>query len=332
MPPSTFQPMPREKGFLPLTHGHTMYYELYGSPTGKNIVHLHGGPGGGIAYKQLDLFDMSEWNIVVFDQRGCGKSTPRGADALKHNTTWELIGDIELLRKHLDIDAWSVFGGSWGTTLGLVYAETYPKKVTGLILRSVCLINQCEQNWLYSKGGASEIYPAEWEKFTSIVKGPLKYKNILGVYKKLLTNANPNIRKDAARRWWDWEYSISYLVPNGKTTDSIKEIEELSILENHYFYHDAWLKPNQILNDAHKLKNIPITLIHGRYDVICPLNSSFELKKLLPHVKLIVVKESGHAIIRRETRRSIKKVIRRLTRRRNESKPSSLGRSSTDFL
>lgn len=330
----------RDQGLLPLTHGHTMYYELHGSPTGKPIVHLHGGPGGGMAHNQLALFDLSKWNVILFDQRGCGKSMPRGADSLKHNTTQDLVEDIERLRKHLDIDKWSIFGGSWGTTLGLVYAETYPEKVDGIILRSVCLINKCEQNWLYSKGGASEIYPTEWDRFTTGIKGALTYKNILKTYKALLTSPDQEVRQEAARRWWDWEYSISYLIPHGKTTDTIKEIEELSILENHYFYNDAWLKPNQILDNSDKLKDIPITLIHGRYDVICPVNSSFELKKRLPHVRLIVIKDAGHAVTHKSTRRAIKKVIRRLSRsaRRSSthtirpSRPSFQHQSSADFL
>ena len=300
-------------GFLPLTHDHTMYYEIHGNPKGKPIVHLHGGPGGGIYYAQLKMFDLSKWQVILYDQRGCGKSTPRGVDALKNNTTWDLVEDIELLRKHLQIKTWSIFGGSWGTTLGLVYAEAYPNHVSGLILRSVCLINKCEQDWLYSKGGASEIYPSEWEKFTDGLKGPLKYKNILKSYQRLLTSRDSDTRQAAARRWWDWEYSLSFLIPQGKTTDSIKEIEELSILENHYFYHDAWLSPNQILNDAHKLKGIPITLIHGRYDVICPINSSFELKKLLPHVKLVVIKDAGHAVTHKSTKRAIKNIVKRLS-------------------
>jgi proline iminopeptidase len=303
---------------LPLTHGHTMYYEVLGNPKGKPIVHLHGGPGGGINRAHLSLFDLSKWQIILYDQRGCGKSTPRGVDALEHNTTSELVEDIERLRKHLGIEAWSIYGGSWGTTLGLVYAEAYPKHVTGLIMRSVCLINKCEQNWLYSKGGASEIYPTEWDRFTAGIKGPLKYKNILKSYRRLLTSPDSDVRKAAARRWWDWEYSLLYLTPQGKTTDTIKEIEELSILENHFFYNDAWLKPNQILNDAHKLKDIPITLIHGRYDVICPVNSSFELKKLLPQVRVIVLKDEGHAVVRKQTRRYMKKIISMARRTRRK--------------
>lgn len=304
--------VPKATGYLPLTHGHTMYYEIHGK--GKPIVHLHGGPGGGITRAHISLFDLSKWQIILYDQRGCGKSTPRGVDSLEHNTTSDLVEDIELLRKHLGIEEWSIYGGSWGTTLGLVYAEAYPKRVTGLILRSVCLINKCEQNWLYSKGGASEIYPAEWDRFTAGIKGPLKYKNILKSYQRLLTSPDSDVRKAAARRWWDWEYSLLYLTPQGKTTDTIKEIEELSILENHFFYNDAWLKPNQILNDAHKLKDIPITLIHGRYDVICPVNSSFELKKVLPQVRIVVLKDEGHAVVRKKTRRYIKKIISNMTR------------------
>ena len=302
---------PREHGYIPLTHGHTMYYEMHGSPKGKPVVHLHGGPGGGIYYSQIDLFDVSKWNIIMFDQRGCGKSTPRGVESLKHNTTWDLVEDIEILRKHLKIESWTVFGGSWGTTLGLVYAEEYPKMVDGLILRSVCLINKCEQNWLYSEGGVSNIYPAEWDSFVKIIKGPLKYKNILGTYNRLLTSSNYEERIDAAKRWCDWEFAISYLIPKEKSTDTLKKIEEVALLENHYFYNDVWLKPDHIIKNAHKLKDIPITVIHGRYDVICPVNSSFELKEALPQVRIIVVKDSGHAITNKKTRRALKNIIRK---------------------
>jgi proline iminopeptidase len=284
-----------------------MYYELHGSPTGKPLLVLHGGPGGGISYNYLGLFDLSKWNIIMYDQRGCGKSTPRALDSLDHNKTSDLVGDIEILRKHLGIDTWTIFGGSWGTTLGLVYAEAYPEKVAGLILRSTCLITKCGQDWLYSKGGVSELFPAEWDDFVKVVKGPLKYKNILRTYKKLLLSDNLAVKKDAVKRWCDWEDKISYLIPQGNN-DSYKAQEEVAVLENHYFYHDAWLSPNQIINNAAALKNIPITLIHGRYDAICPVNDSFELKKVLPQISLFVVKDSGHVIVKKSTRRAIKKI------------------------
>lgn len=300
-----------------------MYYEMHGSPTGKPLLVLHGGPGGGISYNYLGLFDLSKWNIIMYDQRGCGKSTPRGLDSLDHNKTSDLVGDIEALRKHLGINTWTIFGGSWGTTLGLVYAEAYPEKVAGLILRSVCLINKCEQNWLYSKGGASELFPAEWADFVKVVKGPLKYKNILRTYKKLLLTDDLVVRRDAVKRWCDWEDKISYLLPLEKRIkDSYKVQEEVALLENHYFYNDAWLSPNQILNNADSLRNIPITLIHGRYDAICPVNSSFELKKILPQVSLFVVKDSGHAIVKKSTRRAIKKITSKLSKTRRFSSAS----------
>ena len=301
-----------------------MYYEMHGSPTGKPLLVLHGGPGGGISYNYIGLFDLSKWNIIMYDQRGCGKSTPRGLDSLDHNKTSDLIGDIEALRKHLGIDTWTIFGGSWGTTLGLVYAEAYPEKVSGLILSSTCLINKCGQNWLYSKGGASELFPAEWADFVKVVKeGPLKYKNILRTYKKLLLTDDLVVRRDAVKRWCDWEDKISYLLPQRKMTkDSYKVQEEVAVLENHYFYNDAWLSPNQILNNADALKNTPITLIHGRYDAICPVNDSFELKKILPHADLFVVKDSGHAIVKKSTRRAIKKITSKLSKTRRFSSAS----------
>lgn len=292
--------------YLLLTHGHRMYFETHGNSKGPVVVILHGGPGGSLVRNHLKHFNLRKWHVILYDQRGCGKSTPSALEYLAHNTTWDLVDDIERLRKHLTIDKWTVFGGSWGTTLGLIYAETYPERVSSLILRSVCL-GTCEDDWLYG-GGTAMIYPKEWQKFISLVQAPYTAKNIIKTYRKLLTGPDPRSRKRAAILWTQWEDSVSFLRPK-KSHSNMNEIMAVAILENHYFYHDSWLKPNQIITNAHKLKNIPISITHGRYDVVCPLTGSWILKQALPHAKLVVVADAGHASMEPGTR----KALRRLT-------------------
>ena len=301
-------------GFLELTHGHIMHYEIHGSPTGKPAVVLHGGPGGGMSPALLTHFDLRKWQAVIFDQRGCGKSTPRGLASLKHNTTGDLVEDIEHLRTHLGIKKWFVFGGSWGTTLGLVYAETYPSRVTGLLLRSVCLCKPCESQWFFG-GDAKQIFPQEWEKFVSIVKAPYTYKNVIKTYRKLLTDRDYAVRRNAAELWTEWESSVSHL-RRQKDTDTPEEKMNVAIIENHYFYHDAWLKPNQIIENAGALANIPITITHGRYDMVCPINASWELIQAVPHAKLVVIPDAGHDTTEPGTRKALKKITNSVVRRR----------------
>ena len=307
-------------GYLNLIHGHTMYYEIHGNPKGKPVVILHGGPGGGMSQKHLMHFNLKKWFVVMFDQRGCGKSTPSGLESLKHNTTQLLVEDIEILRTHLKFDKWFVFGGSWGTTLGIVYAETHPKSVSGLLLRSVCLLKPCEYKWLYDgETGASQIYPKEWQKFISIIKAPYTYKNIFRSYRKLLTDTNLEIKQTAAKLWSNWENAVSFLKyrPNN---DSLKEMEEVSIIENHYFYHDAWLKPNQIIRDAYKLVNIPVTIIHGRYDMVCPIKASWEFVQAVPHAKFTIISDAGHATTEPGTRKALKKFTNSIVNKRTTRK------------
>jgi len=303
--------------YLPLTHGHTMYYETHGTQSGKPVVILHGGPGGGMVHALLKHFNHKKWHIVMFDQRGCGKSTPYGLESLKHNTTNDLVSDIERLRNHLKIPQWFVFGGSWGTTLGIVYAETHPEKVTGLLLRSVCLIKPCEQTWLYG-GGAGQIYPKEWQKFISIIEPPHTAKHITAEYRKLLTDPNKQVRQHAAKLWSDWEEAVSFLTPR-PPSKAMEKIEAVSILENHYFYHNAWLTPNQLIKNAYRLANIPITIVHGRYDVVCPINASYEFKQAAPHAKFITVPDAGHASSEPGTKKALRKAINGFTRK-NKSK------------
>lgn len=263
-----------------------MHYEIHGSPRGRPVVVLHGGPGGGIQRYQLKHFDLKRWRVVMFDQRGCGSSTPRGVDSLHANTTWHLVEDIEKLRNHLGIPKWTVFGGSWGTTLGLAYAETYPSKVTALILRGVCLMQKWELEWLY-KGGIKTVWPEVWDAFADGKRG----SNMIHVYSDLLKSRKT--RKAAAKRWWGMESAISFLRPKKDTTNP-KQIEELALLEHHYFRNNAWLKPSQLLENADRLK-MPITIVQGRYDMVCPFRAAWELRQKIPHAKLVVVEDAGHA-------------------------------------
>ena len=271
---------------LDLGDGFHMHYEVHGSPTGRPVVVLHGGPGGGLQRYQLTHFNLRRWRIIMFDQRGCGASTPRGIESFRANTTWHLVEDIEKLREHLGIPKWTVFGGSWGTTLGLAYAETYPSKVTALILRGVCLMQNWELEWLY-KGGIKTVWPEVWTAFQAGSKEPNQIKS----YDRLLKSRKT--RRAAAKRWWGMESAISFLRPQKDTTSS-KQTEELALLEHHYFSHNAWLKPNQLLDNASKLK-MPITIVQGRYDMVCPFRAAWELSQKVPHAKLIVVEDAGHA-------------------------------------
>lgn len=276
-------------GFLPVSGGHTIYYETHGSPKNRPVVLLHGGPGGGIQRGYIPLY--KQFYVVTFDQRGCGQSTPFGS--LVKNTTWDLVEDIEALRKHLGIHRWTVSGGSWGTTLGLIYAETYPKVVAGLLLRSVCLIDSMENKWLYEQGGASEVFPKQWQEFVGVLPQKLRtssWKEIMKYYQKKLQG------KDAltyARAWWGWEHAISFLHPRKDDTPD-SEILSLALLENHYYVNNCWIEEGQILRDAHRLTGIPIVTVHGRYDMVCPNKGSFDLQQALPHTKVFLV-PGGHA-------------------------------------
>ena len=288
--------------YLELSHGHKMYYETHGTPTKTPVVILHGGPGGGINKKHLTYFNRREWYVILFDQRGCGRSTPFGLESLSHNTTQLLVEDIERLRTHLTLDAWFVYGASWGTTLGIVYAETHPTRVRGLYLRSICMITSHELEWLYG-GLAGQVYPEEWQKFIAGLDPPYTYKNIINQYRTLLTNPDRTIRQDAAKQWTRWEDDVSFLIPR-VIKESIHKIESIAILKNHYFYHNAWLKPNQLVKNAYKLKDIPVTLLHCRYDMVCPVDATFQLSKVIPHATVTIVPDAGHGNIKqRYTRR-----------------------------
>ena len=286
-------------GLLAVGDGHTLYYEVHGvSDTSKPVaVVLHGGPGGGMTHSSLKYFDLHHWRVILFDQRGCGKSTPFGS--ITNNTTWDLVKDIERLRQHLGVERWYVVGGSWGTTLGLAYATTYPASVTGLLLRGVCLMNKWETRWLY-EDGASHIFPEEWANFVRPLglgsgsgSRSRSTRSAIQYYSKKLSSRQRATRRAAARAWWGWESSVSYLRPRPDKTD-IRTIESLARLETHYFAHNAWIQPEQFLRRIRRLR-MPITIVQGRYDLVCPMRAAWQLKQTVPHATLHVVPDAGHS-------------------------------------
>ena len=283
--------------FLPLSHGQTMYYEIHGNRAGPVALVLHGGPGAGLSPRSVKLFDLTRWCVILYDQRGCGRSTPFGVPSLSHNTTDDLLDDMERLRRTLRVKKWYLTGGSWGSTLALVYAEKYPHRVSGLLLRALCLMDDTESAWLYERHGAAQVFPAEYERFLAPLTPSERagtMLEILRAYQRRLTSPDEKIALEAAAAWTGYEDAVISLVPNPVTFKGKKDIS-VAILENHYFINGGFLKPGEILAKAHRLKNIPIDVIHGRYDMICPYRSVIELSKILPHMKVKRVEDGGHS-------------------------------------
>lgn len=307
-------------GNLLVSGGHTIYYEVHGALHGKNAIELHGGPGGGLCRGSLKQYDLKKWRVVLFDQRGCGKSTP--FLRLEHNTTWDLIEDIEMLRCFLGVDKWFISGGSWGTTLGLLYAETYPQHVSGLFMRAVCLCNRASNSWLYGEGGVSRVFPKEWEEYISMVPANMRHadwKTIVRYYQQKLRGPSAQAYADA---WWGLERRISRLIPPTKNRFNKEQTLAIATIENHYFAHDCWIKEDQILKNLSALKHIPITIIHGRYDMICPLSNAYTIKEILPHTKLIVLPTSGHGSSKPDSRRMRYEVTNQMFRQTRRNKQS----------
>lgn len=272
---------------LEVGQGHTMYYETHGNPKGRPIVVLHGGPGGGIARFVLRLFNLKKWFVVMFDQRGCGKSLPRLE--LQENTTWHLVQDIETLREHLGIEKWAVYGGSWGTTLALCYAAKHLDRITAFVLRGICLFTKDESAWMFEKGHASSVYPKAWAQVTKpLRKGTRK---IIQPYRKLLLNKKT--RSHASYVWSKYEHDLSYLDPVPFKADP-KSDEEAAVLENHYFVHNAWVTSDLLLKAAKRIK-VPVILVQGLYDMVCPAASAIQLKDAIPQAKLTLVSNAGHS-------------------------------------
>ncbi|CAH1788905.1 unnamed protein product [Owenia fusiformis] len=288
---------PFDSGKLKVSDVHDVYYEQSGNKNGNPVIFLHGGPGGGTGPKDRRFFDPAAYRIILMDQRGAGKSTP--AAELKDNTTWHLVDDIESLRKHLNIEKWVVFGGSWGSTLSLAYAETHPDRVKALILRGIFTLRRSELIWFYQEG-ASHIFPDVWEKYLAPIP-EVERHDLMSAYYRRLTGNDEEKKLACARAWSTWEMETSRLMPDPnyvKRTESDIWSLQFARIECHYFVHGGFFKTDgQILENADKLKDIPGTIVQGRYDVVCPARTAWELHKRWPSADFQFVHDAGHSAV-----------------------------------
>jgi proline iminopeptidase len=272
--------------------GHEIYFEESGNLNGKPVIFLHGGPGSGTEAKHRRFFDPEKYRIILMDQRGCGKSRPHAS--LEKNTTWDLVSDIESLREFLGIDKWVVFGGSWGSTLALAYAESYPERVKGLIVRGIFLSRKEELDWFFQKG-ASFIFPEEWEKFISMIPENERSDLMNAYYKRLMSSD----RKKFAYAWSRWEAIAVRLQTDPEFLQSFTEefhADAVARIECHYFVNKSFFKTdNWLIENAHRIEDIPTIIVHGRYDMICPVKNAWDLFKALPKAKLEIIPDAGHA-------------------------------------
>ncbi|TWI54149.1 proline iminopeptidase [Pseudomonas duriflava] len=277
---------------LAVEEPHTLYVDESGSPDGVPVLFVHGGPGAGCDGLSRRFFDPSLYRIVTFDQRGCGRSTPYAS--LEKNTTWDLVADMERIRSELGIDKWVVFGGSWGSTLSLAYAQTYPERVHALILRGIFLCRPEEFQWFYQEG-ASRLFPDYWQDYVAPIPENER-DNLIQAYYKRLTSYDEIAQMGAAKAWSCWEGRTATLRPSSDVVERFTE-HALSIarIECHYFVNNAFLEPNQLLRDMDKIAHIPGVIVHGRYDVICPLENAWALHKAWPNSELQIIRDAGHA-------------------------------------
>ncbi|CAN5208981.1 prolyl aminopeptidase [soil metagenome] len=286
---------PFDTGMLAVDPRHSLYYEQCGNPRGKPVVLLHGGPGAGCSAKMRRFHDPAHYRIVLFDQRGSGRSTPH-AD-LTDNGTWELVADIERLRKHLGIDQWQVFGGSWGSTLALAYAQTHPAQVSELVLRGIFMLRRWELEWFYQEG-ASRLYPDAWKHYLAAIP-EVEHGDLISAYNRRLTSSDEVTRLDAARAWSVWEASTSLLLPDEAFVDGHRDAHfalSFARIESHYFVNGGFFETqDQLLRDAHRLHGIPGVIVHGRYDVVCPLQNAFDLQAAWPEAVLKISPGAGHS-------------------------------------
>jgi proline iminopeptidase len=285
---------PYKSGMLDVGDGHSLHWELCGNPQGKPAVFLHGGPGGGSSPDHRRQFDPQRYNVLVFDQRGCGKSTPYAS--LEANTTAHLVADIERLREMAGVDKWLVFGGSWGSTLSLAYAQAHPERVTELVLRGIFLFDQYEVDWLYKEGGASAIYPEQWDAFISLIPEGER-GDLVEAYRRRLTSDDPGEQLRAAQAWSAWEGSTVTLLPSPATMEHFTSPDvaiAIARIENHYMANGGWLAEGELLRGAGRLRDIPGIIVQGRHDTCTPPKAAWALKKAWPEVDLQIVPDGGH--------------------------------------
>ena len=281
---------------LPVSDLHTIYIEESGNKNGKPVIFLHGGPGGGVDPKYRRYFNPDKWRIIMFDQRGCGKSTPFAE--LKENTTWDLVDDIEKIRNHLSIEDWVVFGGSWGSTLSLAYSQTYPNSCKGLILRGIFLVRKKEIDWFYQEG-ANNIFPDRWESFLAPIPVE-KRDNLMQAYYEILTGNNHSKKIEAAKAWSTWEGSTVRLMQDENFISDFSDekfAEAFARIECHYFMNNCWFNSNNhLIENVDKIRHIPGVIIHGRYDIICPVVQAWDLHQAWPEADLHIIPDAGHSI------------------------------------
>jgi proline iminopeptidase len=288
---------PYRTGRLRVSEIHELYFEECGNPAGRPVVFVHGGPGGGVEPKYRRFFDPAAYRIVLFDQRGCGQSTPHAE--LRDNTTWHLVSDMEKVRAHLGIDRWQVFGGSWGSTLGLAYAESHPERVTELVLRGIFLLRKSEIDWFYQRG-ADALFPDAWEGYLAPIP-EAERGDLLHAYYRRLTSEDPQVQRQAAKAWSVWEGSTSCLFPNRelilKTGGDLFALA-FARIECHYFVNHGFLDPEtRLLDEVGRIRHIPAVIVQGRYDVVCPMRSAWALHRAWPEADLRIVPDAGHSAL-----------------------------------
>jgi proline iminopeptidase len=286
---------PYDTGTLAVSDTHRIYWEQSGNPDGKPVVFVHGGPGGGTDPKQRRFFDPKAYRIVLFDQRGCGKSTP--AASLVDNTTWHLVSDMERLREHLGIESWQVFGGSWGSTLALAYAQKHPERTSELVLRGIFMLRPAELEWFYQEG-ASAIFPDAWEHYLAAIPAA-EHGDLMRAYYQRLTSEDAQTRLAAAKAWSIWEASTSFLLQSDDYVSHAGEDEfalAFARIECHYFVNGGFFDhPDQLLRDVERIRSIPAVIVQGRYDVVCPMMSAWDLHRAWPEADLRIISDAGHS-------------------------------------
>ncbi len=286
---------PYHKFRLKVSPVHELYVEEVGNPQGQPVVFLHGGPGAGLSKTHRRFFDPKHYRVILFDQRGAGQSTPHAS--LIDNTTWDLVSDIEKIRTHLQIEKWLLFGGSWGSTLALAYAETHPERVTHMVLRGIFLCRREEIRWFYQEG-AHFIFPDLWQDYLAPIAVNERADLVSAFYKRL-TSDDRDVRMQAAKAWSGWEGGTLKLLPDAGSVAAFTAdhmAESIARIECHYFMNRAFFNSDeQLLKDVHKIRHIPAILIHGRYDVVCPVKNAFDLHRVWPEARLVIVPDAGHA-------------------------------------
>lgn len=292
-------------GMLDVSGGHKIYFEESGNPKGKPVVFVHGGPGGGTDPSYRRFFNPDLYRIILFDQRGCGKSTPHAS--LDNNTTWDLVDDMEAIRSHFGIEFWIVFGGSWGSTLAIAYAETHPDRVSGLILRGIFLGRKQELDWLY-QSGASTVFPEYWADYLQPIPADERHDMVTAYYKRL-TSDDAAVRVAAAKAWSIWEGSTSKLhVDEGLRARFAADHFAVAIarIECHYFLNNCFLKSDsQLLDDVSRIRHIPTVIVQGRYDMVCPITTAHDLHCAWPEAEYVVVPDAGHSMSEPGIRRAL---------------------------